>query len=61
MPSGAGLQKNLPHNQLWPRVGNFVADIHRISISYAMARLDLALDTPNDSDTPYLGCGVEVI
>ena len=60
-PLGAGLQKKLPHNRLWPRVGIYIADFHRINILDAMVRSDLMLDTPNFCDTLELGCGDETI
>ena len=55
MPSGAGLQKNLPHDQLWPEIAKFIVNLHRISVPDAMERSDLALDAPDDSDTPDSG------
>ena len=46
-PLGAGLQKKLPHNRLWPRLGICMADFHRINVLDAMVRSNLMLYTPN--------------
>ena len=54
-PLGAGLQKKLPHNRLWPSVGICIADFHRISVPDAMVRSDLMLNTPKFCDTPESG------
>ena len=53
------LKKKLPHNRLWPRVGIYIANFHRINVPNAMVRSNLMLDTPNFCDTPELGCGDE--
>ena len=37
----------LPHDQLSPRVGEFIVNLHQIDAPDAMARSALALDTPN--------------
>ena len=58
-PLGASLQKKLPHNRLWPRVGICIADFHRISVLNIIVRSNLILDTPNFYDTLELGCGDE--
>ena len=46
-PSGVSLQKKLPHSRLWPRVGIYIVNFHRISVPDAMVRSDLMLDAPN--------------
>ena len=58
-PLGASLQKFLPHNQLWPKIGNFIANFNRINIPDAMVRSNLLLDTPNFYDTLEPGCDDE--
>ena len=58
-PLGASLQKKLPHNRLWPRVGICIVNFHQISILDAMVRSDLMLDALNLYDTPKLSCGDE--
>lgn len=44
-------KKNLPHDQLWPEIAKFIVNLDRISVPDTMERLDLALDTLDDSDT----------
>ena len=56
---GCRFAKKLPHNRLWPRVGIYIADFHRISVLDAMVRSDLMLDSPNFCDTPESGYGDE--
>ena len=41
------------------KYSNFLVNLHRISISDVMARSNLALDAPDNSDTPDSGCGAE--
>ena len=40
-------KKNLPHDQLSPKIGEFIVDFHRIGSPDAMVRSVLALDAPN--------------
>ena len=43
--------KKFPHDQLWPEIAKFIANLHRINILDAVERSDLALDALDDSDT----------
>ena len=52
-------KKKLPQDWIWPRVGNFIADFHRINIPNSMARSDLALNTHNLCNTPESSCSDE--
>ena len=46
-PLVTSFQKKLPHNRLWPRLGIYITNFHRINILDAMVRSDLMLYTPN--------------
>ena len=52
-------KKKFPHDQLWPEIAKFIVNLYQISVPDAMERLDLALDAPDDSDTPDSSCGAE--
>ena len=58
-PSGAGLQKKIASILTMPRVGKIIVKIHQINVPDAMARSDLALDTPNFCSTLDSGWGAE--
>ena len=49
------VKKNSPYDHLWTRVAKF----HQIDAPNIMVRSSLALDTPNDCDTPDLGQGAK--